>query len=172
MELSCELPSREWYLKSPYCKSYVRAGRLWTFQEGVLSRGLHFQFRDRALHKDDEILHNKQFFQQRRQDVQQRLHQDIGEELGRGDWKWIAKNKSRRVWDVGMDDLLAAAKASFGQVHGDAPSGMPSRDYERLAFISPVFKWRSTSKAEDKAICMAVLLGQRTSPLVSLQPPE
>jgi hypothetical protein len=158
------------------CSSWSR--RLWTFQEGVLSKSLHFQFNKKTLHKDD--LYYKRFFQQRRQEVQNSLYQGIddlnrrgnGLSLSSDDWKWIAENRSQRVWDMGMHDLLGAAKLSFGRVHGDARFGLASRDYKRLAFIFSAFQWRSTSKPEDEAICMAVLLGQKTSPLLSLQPAE
>ncbi len=71
---------------------------------------------------------------------------------------------------MGMQDLLGAAKLSFGRVHGDAHFGLPSRDYEIFAFIFSAFQWRSTSKPEDEAICMAVLLGQKTNQPSPLPP--
>lgn len=159
------------------CSSWSR--RLWTFQEGVLSKSLHFQFRNRTLHQGDVIL-REHVFQQRRQEVRQNLGLELAElsrrgsatPLNSGDWRWIAEYESVRVWDIGMDTTLAAARYSFALVHSQGHSDIFSSDYKRLAALFPVFKWRTTSKPEDEAICMAVLLGQETSPLSSLQPPE
>jgi hypothetical protein len=159
------------------CSSWSR--RLWTFQEGVLSKSLHFQFRNRTLHQGDVIL-REHVFQQRRQEVRRNLCLELAElsrrgsamPLNSGDLRWIAEYESVRVWDIGMDETLAAASCSFAQVHGEGLSDNFSSDYKRLAALFPAFKWRTTSKPEDEAICMAILLGQETSPLISLQPPE
>jgi hypothetical protein len=77
-----------------------------------------------------------------------------------------------RVWVISIDETLAAASCAFTQIHGNGLSGNFSSDCKRLAALFPVFKWRTNSKPEAEAICVAILLGQETGPLISLQPPE
>jgi hypothetical protein len=51
--------------------------RLRTFQEGILSRSLHFQFQGKTFYRDDLRLRND-FFEGKKLTVQDNLKKDLG----------------------------------------------------------------------------------------------
>lgn len=153
--------------------------RLWTFQEGILSRSLHFQFQGKTFHRDDLRLRNN-FFEGKRLTVQESLKKDLGGirefsrrghpiDISKDDWEWMNDKKSEWFWDVGMGYALAAFRTGISLLHDYNPARKIMKDYEKLPSLLTMIHWRSTSKAEDEASCIAALLGLDVKNLLSLE---
>jgi hypothetical protein len=127
--------------------------RLWTFHETGLARRLHYQFADRAVTRRQ--LTDLWLQSLRRYDKQHTSHS------GSGPLNLNLAHRSEER-EIGLRILLSDPIArqaitwlkdleSFKDMHFTS-------DADRLKAITNPLRWRSTSRPEDEAICLAGLL--------------
>lgn len=150
--------------------------RLWTFQEGAFGKTLHFRFRDGTV--DPAELER-----QRKQEVCKQIDELIKDiatlncsnnlppELQSLDW--IRSDRVLHLrWEHSEDYVWATASRWLDLLTGEKITRRLPQPKERLAFLLSIVGWRSVTKPEDEANCMAALLGQNPRKLASISQPE
>jgi hypothetical protein len=138
------------------CSLWV--ARLWTLQEGVLARNLRYRLGDWTT-SSVELL-NLYLRQHRNADSRRlptlcdtQFKRLLEEEMSQDTLQVFesflnaARLDSLFVKAGGYLDIIECAYIREGEL------------YQRLAALESLLKWRSTSKMEDEAICLATVLG-------------
>lgn len=150
--------------------------RLWTFQEGAFGKTLHFQFRDGTI--DPAELEC-----QRKQEVREQIDELLRNiatleclnnpppELQSLDW--IRSDRALHLrWEHSEDYVWATASRWFDLLTGERITRRLRQPKQRLSFLLSIVGWRSVTKPEDEANCMAALLEQNPRTLASISQPE
>lgn len=146
--------------------SWVR--RLWTFQEGALSRSLHFQFADKAITNDDisaqrqketvDLFSQMCVLHTRRRELLERNARN-------SELKALLRNISSAE-----DPLFFEADRHIHEVHAGFKEA--ETDCTRLVTLYQNMKWRTTSRPDDEFICIANLLGRNIKNVISYSQEE
>ncbi|KAI9768163.1 MAG: hypothetical protein M1840_004993 [Geoglossum simile] len=141
--------------------SWIR--RLWTFQEGALSKSLHFQFANQAVTYDSVI-------EQRQREIVDHAKQLIT--IHRRCQKPLDIGKLKSELAALLHNLSNAEDPIFFEADREireVRNGLKAaeEDNTRLIALCDNIKWRTTSKPEDEFICLATLLGRNIKDAVS-----
>ncbi|KAI9866729.1 MAG: hypothetical protein M1813_000671 [Trichoglossum hirsutum] len=134
--------------------SWIR--RLWTFQEGALSRSLHFQF-------GNQTVTYASISQQRRGEILDHakllvaLHCKRRRNLNLDDLKCELKALLHDLSEA-EDPIFFEAERQIYEVRDKLKAA--EDDCTLLVSLCESIKWRTTSKPEDEFICLATLLGR------------
>jgi hypothetical protein len=140
--------------------------RLWTFEEGVLSKSLHFQLSDKALTPDDLKSQRLEHWEKQ---VRKLCSQHVSYQ---GPFEQTQLRSKLALLLRGAYELESILPFEADREIRKARDDLKSIDEDsaRLDLLIENIKWRTTSRPEDEFVCLANLLGRGITKEMMLRP--